>query len=129
MNNVTLIGNLTRDPELRTTATGVKNCAFSIAVQRKKNKDGVREADFINIVCWNGTAENCAKYLTKGKKVAINGEIRTRNYEKDGKKVYVTEVVANIVEFISPFTNGNAEPAQNEVHDFMPDDNEELPFI
>ena len=103
MNHCILIGNLTKDPELKTTPSGVPVCAFSIAVNRPhKGADGNREVDFFNIITWRGLAENCAKYLTKGKKAAVSGEIQNRSYEdKDGNKRYVTEIVAQDVEFLS----------------------------
>ena len=96
MNKVILIGRLTRDPELRYTSSNVPTASFSIAVDRNfTNQNGETEADFINIVVWRKQAENCKNYLTKGSQVAIDGRIQTRNYEgQDGKKVYVTEVVA-----------------------------------
>ncbi len=104
MNKVMLIGNVTKDLELKTTTNGIATCTFSIAVNRKfKNAQGVQEADYINIVTWRQTAELCAKYLAKGRKVGIVGSIQTRSYTaKDGGKRYVTEVVADDVEFLTP---------------------------
>ena len=102
MNKVILIGRLTRDPEMRTVGNGAVTTSFSIAVQRPfTNQNGEREADFINIVAWRKQAENIAKYCFKGSQVAVEGRIQTRNYDdKDGKKVYVTEVVADNVTFL-----------------------------
>lgn len=102
MNRAILIGNLTRDPELRTTSSGVSVCTFTLAVSRRfTNQQGVREADFINIVVWRGQAETCARYLSKGRKCAVVGQIQTRTYDaQDGTKRYVTEVVADEVEFL-----------------------------
>ena len=102
MNKVILIGRLTRDPELRYTSSNIATATFSIAVDRTfTNQNGDREADFINIVVWRKQAENCKNYLTKGSQVAIDGRIQTRNYDgQDGKKVYVTEVVADNVQFL-----------------------------
>ena len=104
MNKVILVGNLTRDPELSETPSGVSVCRFSIAVSRDyANADGNRETDFFNITVWRGRAENCGKYLKKGNKVAIVGSLQTRSYEdKDGIKRNVTDVVANEVEFLTP---------------------------
>jgi single-strand DNA-binding protein len=104
MNKVILIGNLTRDPELTETPTGVAVCRFSIAVSRDyANADGTRETDFFNITVWRGRAENCGKYLKKGNKVAVIGSLQNRSYEdKDGIKRNVTDVVANEVEFLTP---------------------------
>lgn len=96
MNKVVLMGRLTRDPEVRYTQQ--KNacvCQFTLAVNRRFAKEGEQQADFINIVAWNKTAEFCSKYFTKGQQVGIIGRMQTRNYDdKNGKKVYVTEVVA-----------------------------------
>ena len=112
MNKVFLIGRLTRDPELRYTSSNVATASFSIAVDRNfTNQNGEREADFINIVVWRKQAENCKNYLTKGSQVAIDGRIQTRNYEgQDGKKVYVTEVVADNVQFLGS-KGGNTSQA------------------
>ncbi len=116
MNKVILIGNLTRDPELTETPSGVAVCRFSIAVSRDyANADGTRETDFFNITVWRGRAENCGKYLKKGNKVAIVGSLQNRSYEdKDGIKRNVTDVVANEVEFLTP------KNAQGDVDDNAP---------
>lgn len=142
MNKVMLIGNLTKNPELRTTTTGLSVCTFTVAVQRARSKDGEKAADYISCVAWRKTAEAVSKYLTKGKKVGVVGQLQTRTYEdKDGKKVYVTEVVCDEyggVEFLSPRGEGQAasgseaaaaaygavEPPQS----FVEVDEEELPF-
>ena len=102
MNKAILIGRLTRDPELRTTPTGRNVCQFSIAVNRNfTNANGEREADFINCVVWDKQAENLVKYQKKGNQIAVDGRIQTRNYEdKDGKRVYVTEILANNISFL-----------------------------
>lgn len=117
MNKVVLIGNLTRDPELQTTTSGVSVCRFSLAVSRRfANSDGEREADFINIVVWRNQAENCHKYLKKGSKCAVIGRIQTSSYDApDGSKRYTTDVVADEVEFISTRNSGdgNAENSFN----------------
>lgn len=100
MNKVILIGRLTKDPELRYTTSNTAVCQFSIAVDRKYKSEGQPTADFINIVAWRNTAEFVSKYFNKGSRIAIVGQIQTRNYDdKDGKKVYVTEVIADEVEF------------------------------
>ena len=116
MNKVILVGNLTRDPELTETPSGVAVCRFSIAVSRDyANADGNRETDFFNIIVWRGRAENCGKYLKKGNKVAVVGSLQTRSYEdKDGIKRNVTDIVANEVEFLTP------KSAQGEMDDDMP---------
>lgn len=102
MNKVILIGNLTKDPELTTTTSGLSVCRFSLAVQRRfTNSEGERETDFINIVVWRNLADNCHKFLRKGSKAAVVGNIQTRSYDaQDGTKRYVTEVVAEEVEFV-----------------------------
>ena len=104
MNKVILVGNLTRDPELSETPSGVAVCRFAIAVSRDyASSDGTRETDFFNITVWRGRAENCGKYLKKGNKVAIVGSLQNRSYEdKDGIKRNVTDVVASEVEFLTP---------------------------
>ena len=102
MNKVILIGNLTRDPELTTTTSGISVCRFSLAISRKfTNSEGERETDFINVVVWRNLADNCHKFLRKGSKAAVIGNLQTRNYDaQDGTKRYVTEVVAEEVEFV-----------------------------
>ena len=104
MNKALLVGNLTRDPELSETPSGVAVCRFSIAVSRDyANAEGTRDVDFFNITVWRGRAENCGKYLKKGNKVAVVGSLQTRSYEdKDGIKRNVTDIVANEVEFLTP---------------------------
>jgi single-strand DNA-binding protein len=101
LNKVILMGRLTRDPELKTTPQGVSVASFSVAVDRGYVKQGEeRQADFINIVAWRSTAEFISKYFVKGQMIAIVGRLQTRNYDdKDGKKVYVTEVLADEVSF------------------------------
>lgn len=109
MNKVFLIGRLTRDPELRYTSNNVPAASFSIAVNRNfTNQNGEREADFINIVAWRKQAENIKNYLTKGSQVAIDGRIQTRSYDgQDGQKRYVTEVVADNVQFLDTKNSTN----------------------
>jgi single-strand DNA-binding protein len=101
MNKVQIVGRLTKDPELRTTANGVSVCSFTVAVNRRfKNPQGEYEADFINCVAWRNSAELLAKHFRKGNMVGIVGSIQTRNYEKDGSKVYITEVSVEEVHFV-----------------------------
>ena len=104
MNKVYLIGNLTRDPEMRSTSTGIPVCNFSIAVNRrfKNAQTGQQETDFFNIVAWRQLAELCGRYLAKGRKVAVVGSIQTRTYEaQDGSKRSAFDIVADEVEFLS----------------------------
>lgn len=107
MNKVVLIGRLTRDPELRTTPSGVSAVNFSIAVNRNfKNKDGVIETDFFNVTAWRRQAENISKYCMKGTQVCVEGRLQNRTYEaQDGTKRYVTDVIADNVEFLSRPSN------------------------
>lgn len=139
MNKVILVGNLTRDPELTTTGTGISLTRFAIAVNRNyTNASGEREADFINIVVWRGLADNCAKYLTKGSKVGVCGSLQTRSYDdKDGVKRYSTEVVADDVEFLNTRPNGGdaapsggqtSKPSKKQVSELEPVGDEDLPF-
>lgn len=102
MNNVCLVGRLTRDPELRTTGTGISTTTFSLAVDGRPSANGEPHTDFINIVVWRGQAENVCRYCSKGSMVAVIGRITSRSYDaQDGTKRYVTEVVADNVRFLS----------------------------
>lgn len=95
INHVVVVGRLTIKPELKFTSTGTKYTQFSVATQRNfKNKSGEYEADFINCLMWRNAAENFVKFTDKGSLVGIEGRIQTRSYEKDGKTVYITEVLA-----------------------------------
>ena len=136
MNKVILIGNLTRDPELNTTTSGISYCRFSIAVQRRfSNADGEREADFINIVAWRALADHCAKYLKKGHKAGITGTLQTRSYEnKDGVKVNTFEIVADEVEFLTSKQASeegfepSAKSSEEPVTKLQPVEDDDLPF-
>lgn len=113
MNKVILIGRLTRDPELRYTSSNIPVATFSLAVDRTfSNQNGEREADFINIVVWRKQAENCKNYINKGSQVAVEGRIQTRSYDdQNGQKRYVTEVVADNVQFLD--TKASREQREN----------------
>lgn len=103
MNKAILIGRLTRDPELRYTSSNRAVCQFTVAIDRPftNQASGQREADFINVVAWDKTGENVGKYMSKGRLIAVEGRIQTRNYENnEGRRVYVTEVIANNVQFL-----------------------------
>ena len=132
MNKCILVGKLARDPELTTTSNGVAVCRFSIAVSRRyANSDGERETDFLNIVVWRNLGENCHKFLKKGSKVGIVGNIQSRSYDAtDGTKRYVTEIVAEEVEFLSTKSqDGDAPKTSNEqVAKLQPIDDDGLPF-
>ncbi|MCM3711049.1 single-stranded DNA-binding protein [Sporosarcina luteola] len=117
MNNVSLVGRLTKDPEIKYTQSGVAVCNFTLAVNRPfKNANGENEADFIMVQVWRKAAENAANFLKKGSQAAVNGRINTRHYENDkGDRVYVTEVVADFVQFLDPKPQGqgNQQGQQN----------------
>ena len=108
MNKAILIGNLAADPEFRTTPNGISYVSFRIACQRRyANQQGVREADFISCCAWRQTAEFIHKYFIKGNKIAIEGSIQTRSYDaQDGSKRYVTEVLVDNAEFVTPKSDG-----------------------
>jgi single-strand DNA-binding protein len=109
LNRVILIGRLTRDPELRYTPAGVAVTQFTLAVDRPfTSQGGEREADFIPVVTWRQLAETCANYLRKGRLAAVEGRIQVRNYENnEGKRVYVTEVIADNVRFLESANRDN----------------------
>ncbi|MDG5473886.1 single-stranded DNA-binding protein [Jeotgalibacillus sp. ET6] len=104
MNRVVLVGRLTKDPDLRYTPSGVAVATFTLAVNRPfSNQQGDREADFINCVVWRRPAENVANFLKKGSLAGVDGRVQTRSYDnQEGKRVYVTEIVAESVQFLEP---------------------------
>lgn len=112
MNKLTIIGNLTRDPELRTTQSGISVCTFTVAVNRRKTQQSQQpEADFFRVSAWRELGENCAKYLVKGKKVCVVGPVSVSTHTGQDGKVYANlEVTAQDVEFLSPA--GTAENTQ-----------------
>ena len=143
MNKVIMIGNLANDPEARTTQSGISQSTFRIAVQRRfANQQGVREADFFTVIAWRQTADFCNRYLSKGRRVAVEGSIQNRSYDaQDGSKRYVTEIIADNIEALSSRNedggqprrdNGPtpppAPPAPPSAHDFTEVDDDELPF-
>lgn len=127
LNRVVLLGRLTKDPELRYTQNGTAVATFTLAVDRRvTNQQGERETDFIPIVVWSKQAELCAQYLGKGRQAAVEGRIQVRNYENnEGRRVYVTEVVAENVQFLgggqgsgdfeqrTPVFSGDGKPSRN----------------
>jgi single-strand DNA-binding protein len=130
MNMTALVGRLVRDPELRYTSTGTATCSFTLAVDDPFAK-GDKKADFIPIVTWKVTAENCANFLKKGRLCSVEGRISTRNYENnEGRKIYVTEVIASNVRFLEKGDSKPADGKQNEQHDDKPIDisDDDLPF-
>ena len=111
MNKAILVGRLTKDPELKTTAGGVSVCSFTIAVNRRfRNAEGNYDADFINCVAWRQQADFLSKFFSKGRMVGVIGSIQTRNYERDGQRVYVTEVVADEISFVDSKAQGDSAP-------------------
>jgi len=146
MNKVILMGRLTKDPELRYTASSnIPRCTFSLAVDRRFSKPGEeKQTDFFNIVAWRSTAEFCSKYFTKGQRVVVVGSLQNRSWDDaDGRKHYVTEVIADEVYFAdsrrteggSPYSPAGAQgfvPASAEGTDddvgFFPADDDDLPF-
>ena len=104
INRVILVGRITKDPDLKYTAQGTPVANFTLAVNRTfTNQQGEKETDFINVVVWRRQAENAANYLKKGNLAGVDGRIQTRNYEgQDGKRIYVTEVLAESVQFLEP---------------------------
>ena len=130
MNNVFLIGNLTRDPELRTSPSGVPFVAFSIAVNRTNvNANGEREADFINCVAFNRQAENLARFIKKGGQIGVEGKLQTRRYTaQDGSTRYVTEVICNNVVFLGAKSKEEMSPYDMPNPNYKGDEEEKLPF-
>ena len=129
MNQVILIGRLTKDPEVKATQNGKEVCSFTLAVDRKfKDANGERGADFISCVAWEQRAKLLGQYFQKGSRIGIVGNIQTRSYDdKDGKKVYVTEVIVDQIEFVdSKKDDKNSEPKQT--YQPIQDDEVALPF-
>ena len=144
MNKIMLIGNLTRDPEISTTPSGVQVCRFGIAVNRRyqTNEAGEKVTDFFNIVAWRQLAETCSKFLAKGRKVAVMGELQARTYQdKNGETRLALDVSADEIEFLTPRQDGSQEqryspaPAQQTASQqnapsagFVDVDDDTLPF-
>ncbi len=147
MNKVILIGNLTRDPETRTTPQGVSLCSFGLAVNRRRKAEGQQDVDFFNVTAWRQLGDLCARYLSKGRKVCVVGQIQIRTYDaQDGTKRTAVDIVADDVEFLSSAQQGGdyspsyapqgaAHPAAPAPSGFSPAesgftqvDEDELPF-
>jgi single-strand DNA-binding protein len=128
MNSLTIIGNITRDPEVRTTKTGKTVCNFWVAVNSKrKDQNGDFITDFFLVSAWNALGENCGRYLAKGRKVAVSGTVSCRAYQTQAGEIRSEmDVLADVVEFLSPLGQ-NAQPSQAETFTpVQPDD--DLPF-
>lgn len=147
MNKVILFGRLTKDPELRSTASGIPVCSFTVACDRRYQKQGEeRQADFINCIVWQKSAESIAQYFKKGHRIALEGSIQTRSWtDNEGKARYSTEVVVDQWEFAQSKSEGGAvgqavpgaahfpnstptEPLDGDLDGFMPVDEDSLPF-
>lgn len=132
MNKVFLIGRLSRDPELRHTSNNTPVCQINMAISRPVSQGKDPETDFINVVVWNKQAENLVKYVKKGNQIAIEGRIQTRSYDnEEGKKVYITEVLANHVEFIgsnSNKTNDNQTQVQDNKTSYTVEEIDNIPI-
>lgn len=132
MNNVILIGRLVRDPELRyTSGSQMAVCRFTLAIDRRVKQGEEKKADFPNVICFGKTAENCEKFLAKGRKVAVQGRLQTGSYEKDGVKHYTTDVIADNVEFLE-WGEKNGESAKESRSEPVPEGfaalDEDIPF-
>nr|WP_223155113.1 single-stranded DNA-binding protein [Alkalibacillus aidingensis] len=129
MNRVVLVGRLTKDPELRYTPNGVAVANFTVAVNRPfSNQQGNREADFINCVIWRRPAENLANYMRKGSMVGVDGRIQTRSFEgQDGKRVFMTEVVADSVQFLESKGSSQGGQGSQAGHTSNPNQNQAQP--
>ena len=141
MNKLTIIGNLTRDPELRTTGSGHNVCSFTVAVNRRKSANGQQEADFFHVSAWRQLGDNCNRYLAKGRKVAVVGPVSVSTYQaKDGSTRAQLEITADDVEFLNSQFEGSGqqhsrptvtsnEPAPTDPGSgFVEVENEDLPF-
>ncbi|HFN8846822.1 TPA: single-stranded DNA-binding protein [Staphylococcus aureus] len=138
LNRIVLVGRLTKDPELRSTPNGVNVGTFTLAVNRTfTNAQGEREADFINVVVFKKQAENVKNYLSKGSLAGVDGRLQTRSYDnKEGRRVFVTEVVADSVQFLEPKNNNKQNNQQhngqtqtgNNPFDNTEEDFSDLPF-
>lgn len=132
LNNVVLIGRLTRDPEVRTTTSGSAVARFALAVERDfAGRDGNKETDFIPVIAWRGLGELAGKYLSKGKMCAVQGQLHIRNYEdKDGNKRSIAEINANNIQFLTPKgkeqSNGSSG-SYDDLTEVAPQD-EDIPF-
>lgn len=117
-NKAFLIGRLVRDPEMRVTSSGIAVTNFTLAIDRVRRKDAEKSADFIRVVTWRRLAEICGEYLKKGKLVAVEGRLQISSYDKDGEKIYTSEVVADTLQMLDRGVSGNdmdMAAAQSEV--------------
>lgn len=123
MNRVELVGRLTKDPELRYTSSNIASVRFTLAVNRPfQNQNGERETDFISCVAWRNQAENMKKYVSKGSLISVEGRIQTGSYDKDGQRVYTTDVVADNVQFLESKAQSQNREASVTPSDFVNSD-------
>lgn len=121
MNKCIIIGNLTRSPELSTTSNGVSVCKFTVAVNRPYAQDKENSVDFFNVTTWRGLADNCGKWLDKGRKVCVVGAIQFRTYtDNNGNTRYTSDLVAESVEFLSASANNEEKTETNSANDDLP---------
>ena len=129
INNVVLVGRLTRDPELKQTSSGIYFSNFTLAVNRTfKNDSGETEADFINCIVWRNQAENLCKYMKKGSQIGVEGRIQTRSYETEEGMRYITEVVANSITFLESKTEKADNSFQDKYIETKQAMDDDLPF-
>lgn len=130
MNKVIMIGNLTKDPDLSETASGVSVCRFTIAVNRNyTDADGARQTDFFNVTAWRGLAESVARFTKKGSKVAVSGSVQVRTYEDNqGVKRTAVDIIAQEVEFLTPKEQGGKEVTARKSPLQQYDDDGDIPF-
>jgi len=132
INKVILVGNVGRDPEMKSLPSGTHLCKFSLATTDKRSKDenGNPRTEWHNIVTWGKLAEICDRYVTKGKQLYIEGSIRTRSYEQDGQKKYFTEIHASTMEMLGPRQgdSGDSRSDYGSVSQGYPDDVDDVPF-
>ena len=127
MNHFVGIGRLTRDPNVKYTQSGKAIASFTLAIDRRKSGDGNPPADFISCVAWEKTAEVISQYVSKGQKIAVDGRIQTRSYDKDGTKRYVTEVVVNSMEFCDS-KGGGVSTTNGGAYAGTPVPDDDIPF-
>ena len=127
MNHWVGIGRLTRDPNVKYTQRGKAYASFTLAIDRRKSGDGNPQADFIQCVAWEKTAEVISQYVSKGQKIAVEGRIQTRSYEKDGRKYYVTEVIVQSMEFCDS-KGGGASTTNGGAYAGTPVPDDDIPF-
>jgi single-strand DNA-binding protein len=121
MNKCIIIGNLTKQPELSTTSNGVSVCKFSVAVNRPFKNEGENSVDFFNVTAWRGLADNCGKWLDKGRKVCVVGSIQFRTYtDNNGNTRYTSDLMAESVEFLSSSANTEEKTETDSVNESLP---------